>query len=102
MEPYEDEETEYRDDRLALAVILRAVPAEMLRSLSTKRTAQSAWEAIKTVCVGTRRVREANKQLLRQEFADARFKDDENMTTSPCASPESQTAFALSEAISPR
>lgn len=79
MEPYEDEETEYRDDRLALAAILRAVPVEMLCFLSTKRTAQSAWEGIKTVCVGTRRVREANEQLLRQEFADARFKDDENI-----------------------
>ncbi|XP_006648554.1 uncharacterized protein LOC102717319 [Oryza brachyantha] len=79
VEPYEDEEVEYRDDRLALAAILRAVPPEMLRSLSIKRTSQSAWEAIKTVRVGTRRVREANEQLLRREFGDARFKDGENV-----------------------
>nr|AAP51910.2 retrotransposon protein, putative, Ty1-copia subclass [Oryza sativa Japonica Group] len=79
VEPYEDEEIEYRDDRLVLAAILRVVPPEMLRSLSTKRTVKSAWEAIKTVCVGTRRVREANEQLLRREFADARFKDGENI-----------------------
>lgn len=79
VEPYEDEEIEYRDDRLVLAAILRVVPPEMLRSLSTKRTVKSAWEAIKTVCVGTRRVREANEQLLHREFADARFKDGENI-----------------------
>ena len=42
-------------------------------------TAQSAWEAIKTVRIGTRCVREANEQLLRWEFADARFNDGENV-----------------------
>jgi hypothetical protein len=42
LELEEEEEVEYREDRLAFAAILRAVPPEMLASLSTKRTAQSA------------------------------------------------------------
>ena len=49
VEPEEGETIEYREDRrLAFAAILRFVPPEMLASLSTKRTAQSAWEGIKS------------------------------------------------------
>jgi hypothetical protein len=51
----------------------------MLRPLSSKHTGQSAWEAIKMVRIDTRHVQEVNEQLLRQEFADARFKDGENV-----------------------
>jgi hypothetical protein len=48
VEPEEEEEVEYREDRLAFTAILRAVPPEMLASLSTKCIAQSTWEAIKS------------------------------------------------------
>ena len=52
VEPEEGEAIEYREDRLAFAAILWAVPLEMLASLSTKCTAQSAWEGIKSRRVG--------------------------------------------------
>ena len=52
VEPEEGEMIKCREDRLAFAAILRSVPPEMLASLSTKRTAQSAWEEIKSRWVG--------------------------------------------------
>ena len=51
VEPEEGEVVEYREDRLALAAILRAVPPEMLGSLARKCTARSTWEAVKTMRV---------------------------------------------------
>jgi hypothetical protein len=60
VEPEEEDAIEYRDDRLAFAAILQAVPPEMLASLATKRTAQSAWEAIKSRRIGVQRVRDPN------------------------------------------
>jgi len=62
IEPYDGEEVEYRDDRLALAAILRSVPTEMLPTLHGKRTARAAWEAVRTIRVGVERVRESKAQ----------------------------------------
>ncbi|KAF8646560.1 hypothetical protein HU200_065782 [Digitaria exilis] len=70
IEPEENEEVEYRDDRLAMAAILCSVPAEMLSSLRGKRTAQAAWEAIKTIRVGVQR-------QLHREFAALAWKEGE-------------------------
>ena len=77
IEPEEDDIIEYRDDRLAMAAILRSVPAEMLPALRGKRTAQAAWEAVKMIRVGVQRVRESNAQQLRREFAALVWKDGE-------------------------
>ena len=52
VEPEDGDVIEYSEDCLALAAILRSVPTEMLGSLARKRTARSAWEAVKTVRVG--------------------------------------------------
>ncbi|XP_062179504.1 uncharacterized protein LOC133884164 [Phragmites australis] len=79
VEPEEGEVVEYREDRLALAAILRAVPPEMLGSLARKRTARSAWEAVKTVRVGVQRVREANAQQLLKQFGEMSFKEGESV-----------------------
>jgi hypothetical protein len=79
VEPEEEEEVQYRDDCLAFAAILRSVPPEMLASLSTKRTAQSAWEAIRSRRVGIQRVREANAKQLRRDFGDIRFREGETI-----------------------
>jgi predicted NAD-dependent protein-ADP-ribosyltransferase YbiA (DUF1768 family) len=79
VEPQADERIEYREDRLALAAILRAVPPEMLGSLARKRTARSAWEAIKTVRVGVLRVRESAAAQLKKDFAEISFKDAESV-----------------------
>jgi hypothetical protein len=62
VEPEEEDVIEYKEDMLALVAILRVVPPEMLASLATKCTAQSAWEAIKSRRIGARRVRELNAE----------------------------------------
>jgi hypothetical protein len=77
VEPEEEDVIKYRDDRLTFTAILCAVPPEMLASLATKRTAQSAWEAIKSRQIGVQRVRDANAEQLRKEFDHIRFKDGE-------------------------
>ncbi|KAK3147062.1 hypothetical protein QOZ80_3BG0277590 [Eleusine coracana subsp. coracana] len=72
VEPHPDEEVEYRNDRLALAAILRSVPVDMLPTLCNKRSARAAWEAVKTIRVGVDRVRECNaQQLRRDDISDA-------------------------------
>jgi hypothetical protein len=70
---------EYHDDREALGAILRAVPPEMLRSLAVKDTAKEAWDALKTLRLGSERVREARAQTRRSEFENLRFKDGEKV-----------------------
>jgi len=73
------DDTDYRDDRLALEAILRAVPPEMLATLAMKETAKEAWDSIKTIRLGVDRVRKATAQSLRREFDDIRFKDGETV-----------------------
>jgi hypothetical protein len=73
VEPEEEDVIEYREDRFALAAILRVVPPEMLASLATKRTTQSSWEVIKSRLVGVQRVQEANAEQLRKEFVEICF-----------------------------
>jgi hypothetical protein len=75
----EEEIVEYREDRLAFTAILQVVPPEMLASLATKHTAQSAWEAIKSHHVGVQRVREANCEQLQKKFDEICFKEGETM-----------------------
>jgi hypothetical protein len=70
---------EYHDDREALGTILGAVPPEMLRSLAVKDTAKEAWDALKTLRLGSERVREARAQTRRSEFENLRFKDGEKV-----------------------
>jgi hypothetical protein len=79
IEPEEGDIIEYREDRLALAAILRAVPSEMLGSLARKHTARSAWDAVKTVRVGVQRVRDAHAKQLLKDFNDITFKDRESV-----------------------
>ncbi|XP_073368075.1 uncharacterized protein [Aegilops tauschii subsp. strangulata] len=77
--PCPDDDADYRDDRLALEAILRAVPPEMLVTLAMKETAKEAWDSIKTIRLGVDRVRKAKAQSLRREFDDIRFKDGETV-----------------------
>jgi hypothetical protein len=78
-EVVEDGIGDYHDDREALGAILRAVPPEMLRSLAVKDTAKEAWDALKTLRLGSERVREARAQTRRSEFENLRFKDGEKV-----------------------
>lgn len=70
---------DYRDDREALGIILQAVPPEMLRSLAVKDSAKEAWDALKTLRMGSERVREARAQTRRSEFENLWFKDGKKM-----------------------
>jgi hypothetical protein len=67
-------DVEYRDDRHTLAALLRAVPADIQAGLANKETAREAWEVIRKIRVGADRVKEANAERLRQEFAEIKFK----------------------------
>ena len=58
-----------REDMMALAAILRAVTPDMLSTLAVKNTAKEAWDAVKMMRMGVDRVREANAQQLRKEYA---------------------------------
>lgn len=78
-EAIETGDADYRIDRLALATILRSVPQEMLATLAVKETTKLAWEAIRIMCMGAERVREARAQTLRSEFETIRFKDGETV-----------------------
>jgi hypothetical protein len=48
------------EDRAALAALLRAVPPELVRTLAAKDNAKVAWDTLKTLRVGAKRVRDAD------------------------------------------
>lgn len=68
---------DYREDRHALAVLLRAVPPEMQAGLARKESAYDAWESIKDIRVGVEQVKEANAEKLQQDFVGITFKPGE-------------------------
>ena len=63
----------------ALEAILVAVPAEYREPLGAKNSAKKAWEAIAAMCVGSDRAKKAMTQLLKQEYANLKFKDGESV-----------------------
>ena len=67
------------DDMSALGAILAAVPAEYREPLGAKSSAKEAWEAIAAMRVGSDRAKKATAQLLKQEYATLKFKDDESV-----------------------
>ncbi|WVZ51861.1 hypothetical protein U9M48_002964 [Paspalum notatum var. saurae] len=73
----ESEKVERRDDRMALAAVLRGVPSELKATLAVKNTAKEAWEAVNKMCVGEDRVKNANRQRLLKEFENLQWKDGE-------------------------
>ncbi|CAN6286494.1 unnamed protein product [Urochloa humidicola] len=70
---------EHREDRLALAAILCAVPTDMKASLAVKKTAKEAWAAVNTARVGDERVKQASVQRLLKEFETVVHVDGENI-----------------------
>jgi hypothetical protein len=67
------------DDSAALAALLQAVPPELVRTLAVKDCGKTAWEAIKTMCLGSERIREAKAQRRHREWEDLRFKTGETI-----------------------
>jgi hypothetical protein len=68
---------DYREDRNALAALLRAVPLEMQAGLAMKESVMEAWEAIWSIRVGADKVKEANAEKVHREFNDIAFKPGE-------------------------
>ncbi|XP_066351447.1 uncharacterized protein [Miscanthus floridulus] len=65
------------DDMSALEAILAAVPIEYREPLGAKSSAKEAWEAIVVIRVGSDRAKKTTAQLLKQEYANLKFKDSE-------------------------
>jgi hypothetical protein len=60
-------DVDYYEDRRALDALITAVSSEMLFSLSKKRTAKEAWDAIAAARIGSDRARKTTLQALHKE-----------------------------------
>jgi hypothetical protein len=67
------------EDHMALEVITKAVPPEMLGSIASKPSAKAAWEAITLRNVDIDRVHKAKASTLKHEFDALTFNDGETM-----------------------
>jgi len=67
------------DDMSALEAILAAVPTEYKELLGAKSSAKVAWEAIAVMRIGSDHAKKATAQLLKQEYANLKFKDGETV-----------------------
>ena len=68
-----------RVDKMALAAIYQGIPEDMLLSIAEKTTAKEAWEALKLMCMGAERVKEAKIQTLKAEFESLNMKDGDQI-----------------------
>jgi hypothetical protein len=64
---------------MALDAITSAVPQEMPASLAVKKTVAEAWEAVRSLRIGSEAVRNVRTQRLRSEFESIRFKEGESV-----------------------
>jgi hypothetical protein len=67
-EPVRYSDVDYYEDRRALDALIAAVPSEMQFSLSKKRTAKEAWDAIAAARIGSDRTRKTTLQALCKEW----------------------------------
>jgi hypothetical protein len=72
-------DVDYYEDRWVLDASIVAVPSEMQFSLSKKRTAKEAWDAIAAARIGSDRVRKTTLQALRKEWENLAFKPGEDV-----------------------
>lgn len=68
-----------QEDRMALDAITSAVPQEMVATLGMKDTTTEAWEAVKSMRIGSESVRKTKAQRLRREFESIRFNNGESV-----------------------
>jgi hypothetical protein len=71
-------DVDYDQDRWALDALIAAVPPEMQFSLTNKRTAKEAWDAIAAARIGNDRARKSTLQALRKEWENLAFKPGED------------------------
>ncbi|WVZ91483.1 hypothetical protein U9M48_037649 [Paspalum notatum var. saurae] len=67
------------EDRMALEVLAKAVPMEMMGTIASKPMAKIAWDAIKVMNVDVERVRKAKAGTLRRDFDALKFRDGESV-----------------------
>ena len=67
------------DDISALKAIFVAMPVEYREPLETKNSAKETWEAITAMRIGSDRAKKVTAQLLKQEYANLKFKDGETV-----------------------
>jgi hypothetical protein len=72
-------DVDYYEDRRALNALIAAVPSEMEFSLSKKRTAKEAWDAITAARIDSDRARKTTLQALRKKWENLAFKPDEDV-----------------------
>jgi hypothetical protein len=71
--------TDYTEDRLALEVIAKTVPSELMGSIASKPSAKAAWESLVLRNVGVDRVRKAKVSTLKREFDSLTFEAGESI-----------------------
>ncbi|KAL8107473.1 hypothetical protein AgCh_024041 [Apium graveolens] len=64
-----------KTDKIAMDAIYKAIPEDVLLSITKKATTKEAWDAIKTLCLGAERVKRAKVQTLKAEFESLHMKD---------------------------
>jgi hypothetical protein len=72
-------DVDYYEDRRALDALIAAVPPEMQFSLSKKRTAKEAWDAIAAARIDSDRTHKTTLQALRKEWENLSFKPGEDV-----------------------
>jgi hypothetical protein len=73
------DDVDYYEDRRALDALIAAVPSEMQFSLSKKRTAKEAWDAIAAARIGSDRACKTTLHALRKEWENLAFKPGEDV-----------------------
>ena len=72
-------DVDYDLDRWALDALIIVVPPEMQFSLTNKRTAKEAWDAIAAARIDSDRARKSTLQALRKEWENLAFKPGEDV-----------------------
>ena len=67
------------DDMSVLDAILAAIPAEYREPLGAKSSTKEAWVAIAAMHVGSDHAKKTTAQLLKQQYANLKFKDGETV-----------------------
>ena len=75
----ENGDVKERNDKMTLATIYQVVLEDVLLMLAEKDSTKAAWEALQTMHVGVKRVKEAKVQTLKSEFEATCMKDSESI-----------------------
>jgi hypothetical protein len=77
--PVRYDDVDYYEDQWALDALIAAVPPEMQFSLSKKRTAKEACDAIAAARIGSDRAHKTTLQALHKEWENLTFKLGEDV-----------------------